>query len=185
MSEMNEATNKSQLDQEVWRVLIPLCLFCFLVFYPLFSRGASSSGDKIPAEIINLPDHYTDFFDEKQLSPNIETKGTIAWIRCRKNQSEATRIGVGLPANAKIVAIRAYMRNSSWAPGNQPCRSDLGSAEWRQCPIDSGECPIGWSKVRNLRINKTSTSISVGADFYTWRHDNHRHGKFQVDYIIE
>lgn len=105
-------------------------------------------------------------------------------IPCSRNERNHSTLSVGLPRQARVVSVVACMGNSSWAPGGQRCRSDLGSSNLKRCPVGRGECPIGWSRVSNYRTRIQNSTKIVSADFYNWRHDNHRKGAFFVYYSI-
>lgn len=89
----------------------------------------------------------------------------------------STRVCVFIPSDAQLVHSEFLMRNSSWAGGGLPCRSDIGSTSFGTCR-PGGECSVGWSRVQSIEEN----SDSVCATFYNWKHDNHRWGKIRVRY---
>jgi len=119
-------------------------------------------------------------FDKTKKEPlkPLESITKIGPVRCGKPPGNMVTPCIYLPQGAELVQINAYMRNYSWAPGGRKCRSDMGSTEWFQCPLDGRECPISWSKATPRVVNP----IRVCVSFRNWKHDNHRAWALRVYY---
>ncbi len=96
-------------------------------------------------------------------------------------------IAVELPQNAKIISVEAFMKNETWGGNHNPPKpntDDLGSENYQECPMGSGECPIGWSKVSKMKVHRGDGKLQIWADFANWAQRNDRTGHLKVTYEL-
>jgi hypothetical protein len=107
-------------------------------------------------------------------------RSSEAIISCSESEGNYVKINVSIPHNATILRKGAQMKNRRWDKGC--CCADLGSSGWANCPIDSGECDISWSKVRDYVETIEGDRKVCSARFYNWRSDNERTGKLTIHF---
>ena len=103
----------------------------------------------------------------------------------RPKDSAYRTVTVYVPLSANIQSIKAFMKNEPWGGAQSPAKpntDDLGSIDYKECPIDRDECPISWSHVRDLKRGSSPTAQSVSARFANWAHRNDRTAKLEVCY---
>jgi hypothetical protein len=106
-------------------------------------------------------------------------------VSCSRDSNNHQKLKVELPEGAQIVEIVTQMANYPWVGGDVPCRADIPPAlTWSNCPQIDGDCGIGWSKVRNVRVTARAGRQIVTADFHNWKHDNHRQARLLVYYKL-
>ena len=104
-------------------------------------------------------------------------------VPCSSFESNARTLRVELPEGASVIQIYTQMANYPWVGGRVPCRASISPpATWSNCPQETGECSIGWSKVRNLLTEAKDGRQVVTADFHNWKDDNHRQARLLVYY---
>jgi hypothetical protein len=81
------------------------------------------------------------------------------------------------------------MKNEPLGGSQNPPKAntdDMGSTNYIECPMGSGECPIGWSKVSVHTTKSLHNGRSeVKADFANWVGRNDRTGKLVVSYQVD
>ncbi|PQA85464.1 hypothetical protein [Hyphococcus luteus] len=144
-----------------------LCII-FMVF-SAFSMPSFAQADEETEWKSSLSE---DEIRNAELDTAVRRSFTTGAISKSRNENNHRTLVVQLPRGAEIIDIRAYMKNAPW-----PNNCDLGSVDFKRCPVGSGECPISWSKVRNLRV---SSSRIVSANFHNWSDCNLRTGMLEV-----
>jgi hypothetical protein len=98
-------------------------------------------------------------------------------------------ISVFIPENASNIQVKAYMKNEIWGGAHHPPKADtddLGSIDYKECPMGGGDCPIAWSSVSGTTITSLPNGLTeVSAIFKNWAGRNDRTGKLLVTYQIE
>ena len=97
-------------------------------------------------------------------------------------------LGVEVPGNATIFAVKGLMKNEPLGGARRPPKSNtdyLGSTDYRECPMGAGDCPIAWSDV-SVYIDATSADGRrfISAAFRNWAGRNDRTGKLEVTYTL-
>lgn len=87
---------------------------------------------------------------------------------------------VEIPLGSEITAIRAYFANQPFGPGE----SVYKPTEFTPTPIVGlngqpyAEWPSAWAYANF--VSQSANSVTV--EFLTWKHDNSRNAKLEVDY---
>ena len=97
-------------------------------------------------------------------------------------------LGVEIPVNATIVSVRGLMRNEPWGGSRKPPKQntdDLGSVDFKPCPMGNGDCPIAWSNVSSHSdaIDANGRRF-ITAVFRNWAGRNDRTGMLEVTYRL-
>lgn len=117
----------------------------------------------------------------QNISEVIVTRGSDA-------NRTSQKVEVYVPANAKNIRISAAMANEVWGGAHHPPKDDtddLGSTDYKQCPMGAGDCPIAWSSVSSaICTSMPNGQTKVEATFYNWAGRNDRKGILIVDYDV-
>lgn len=97
-------------------------------------------------------------------------------------------LGVQIPVNATIVQVRGLMRNEPWGGAQHPPKKntdELGSVDYKTCPLGHGDCSIAWSDVSAYKDTTTADGKRViTAVFRNWAGRNDRTGTLEVTYSV-
>ena len=100
----------------------------------------------------------------------------------------STEITVYIPGDATDLQIKAYMKNEIWGGKHVPPKADtddLGSIDYKECHMGSGDCPIAFSAVGPARTESMPTGMTkVSATFSNWAGRNDRTGKLVVSFHV-
>lgn len=110
--------------------------------------------------------------------------------RHKVKPQEGTRalVGVEVPANATIVSVQALMKNEPWGGLHRPPKAntdDLGSTDYRDCPMGRGDCSIAWADAQPYSdaLDATGRRL-ITTVFRNWAGRNDRTAKLQVTYTV-
>ena len=101
----------------------------------------------------------------------------------------AREITVYVPENAYNIRVEAFMKNEPWGGSQHPPKpdtDDMKTTEYFECPMGSGECPIGWAKVGPAtRASLPNGRTRITAVFWNWVGRNDRTAKLVATYEID
>jgi hypothetical protein len=97
-------------------------------------------------------------------------------------------LGVEIPSNATVVSVKGLMKNEPWGGSRRPPKAntdDLGTTDYKSCPMGNGDCPIAWSDVSAYADYTTNEGKRfITAAFRNWAGRNDRTGKLEVTYTV-
>ncbi|WP_155835268.1 hypothetical protein [Herbaspirillum sp. RV1423] len=128
---------------------------------------------------------YTEGDDKKgSTSPTF----FIGKHKVKPGEGNRAVLGVEIPANAKLVGVRGLMRNEPWGGAQKPPKAntdDMGTVDYKACPLGAGDCPIGWSDVSPyIDTVAPDGRRYVSAAFRNWVGRNDRTAMLEVTYTV-
>ena len=108
--------------------------------------------------------------------------------KVKPSEGNRAMLGVEIPPNATLVGVRGLMRNEPWGGARHPPKAktdDMGSIDFKPCPMGSGDCPIAYSDVSAYtdHVEPNGKRI-ITAVFRNWVGRNDRTGMLEVTYTV-
>ena len=102
-------------------------------------------------------------------------------------ESAWKQLEVYIPAKCTITAIKGYMKNEPPGGAQIPIKAetdDMGTTDYVQCPMDTGECTIKFAAGRLLpTVSTVEGGMIIQAKFANYFYRNDRWAKLTVMYI--